>query len=300
MARLAILRLVRKRLEAAGVSRVKASILGPTIFHEVKRYRVTEARALLQPIDMVEVVEVARFRIDGGRLWREYCRWHSGPIDHRDDPRERIYCGNRVAEGQGYCREHRRSERALYEYCMSMSGSKALEACKVLDSKTRLEYALYMLDKGDGKPKVGVTRSFRLLERIAEQPHTVATLLHVFDSAYQARKAEMLLSRDLGIATEKGARKARYTADPGRALARIRYVAEKAAKLLGIRWEESFFRVDPPELMKTAKQLEQLKDTIEVDVKAYWGGFLVVNAENLGILSVKDRRLLHKDGSSLV
>jgi hypothetical protein len=298
----AILRLVRKRLEEYKTSIVRTDFLGPGGGGSVavKRYRVTGTSVLLQRVDMVEVVERSVFVVRTRAAENAFCRWHDGPLDRRDDPGRRIYCNTPVGRGLGYCREHRRSDRALYEYCMSLSGYKALEACRELDSRLKLEYGLYLLDSGHERPKVGVTRLFRLTERVAEQPHSVATLLGVFDSAYQARKAEITVSRELGLASERGAGRLRFGRDVAASIARVRSVALKAAKRLGLYWDESFLRVEPPEALGQAR-MSMPKDAehLEVRVEGYWGGLLLLRDRRGVMLGVRDRALLHRSSALL-
>lgn len=292
-----ILRLVWKRVEQAGERRLSAGLLGSE--YTVREYRVSWARILLQDPGMVEVQEAgenAVFKLLP-EPWTEYCRWHSGPLDRPDNPLQRIYC-NLPAEG--YCREHKRTDRAIYELCLTLRGERGLGACRMLDAKVRTEYVVYMTDFGGKRPKVGVTRRFRLLERLAEQTHITATVLATTDSAYRARKMEMTLS-SRGLAQEAHRRSATVARRPvGESVARLAYWAEQAAKVLGVDWDGPIFRVAPPGEIGDYMIARRTDGIGPFRVKFYWGGFLGVETGEGRKLLLSTRQLQHKDSLVLV
>ncbi len=289
-----ILRLVNKLIEYKGVRIYKS----PTII-EVEEYSVDEYIVALDSllIQMPGASDVYRYR--GREItispppWRRYCKWHSGPLSEKDDPIKRLYC---IIEADGYCRLHRRSERAIYDVCMSTSGYRALEACRYLDRLVKAEYALYMVDYGKPRVKVGVTRTFRLLERIAEQPHIVAVLLGIFDSAYEARKAEMMLSKK-GFIVERR-RKDLPKQDNSKIVAsisRLHTLASIVSKELGLNPSRNLFRVtsviEPRDAIILKR--DQLY-TRTLKPAGYWGGFIFLR-DAFKIYAVQDKELLHMD-----
>jgi hypothetical protein len=288
-----ILRLAYKLVEPAGEARYQASPLAASDVYVVEEYRVVLDSLIIQPM---EYPDVGRYR---GLLrlapwpWWRYCKWHNGPLDRRDEPWRRIYCTVRVDDTHEYCRQHRRSERFLYDICMGLRGEKALEACRRLDQAVKAEYAVYLLVQQGGHVKVGSTRAWRVLERVAEQPHAAATMLAVFDSAYQARRAEMRVSSS-GIASEHRPRAQRRMPPPGAAAAALTRAAEEASKLLGVEWDGRIFRVPPlggapPRALDPGRLGEEpYKPT------GYWGGLLRLEDPSRGLAFwVDERKLLH-------
>jgi hypothetical protein len=287
-----ILRLAHKTVEPAGRARYSVSPLAAGEEWELEEYTVRLDSLIMQPLG---TPDVGRYRgpIQAApQPWRRYCKWHSGPLDSRDEPWRRIYCTAPVEGRYEYCRQHRRSERFLYDLCMGLRGSQALEACRELDSRVRTEYAVYLLVQQGGHVKVGSTRRFRVLERIAEQPHAAATLLAVYDSALGARRAEMAVSR-AGIASEHRprGRRARLPA-PGPAAAALASAAEAAARLLGVEWYGRILRVKPPS-QPPARPLDR-PPTAAVRVAGYWGGMLLAEAGGSTVW-IDERSLLHAD-----
>ncbi|GAB6148741.1 hypothetical protein JCM10135_12830 [Stetteria hydrogenophila] len=297
--RLVIPRLVYRVVERAGSVEVGApqALLGGGGSWRVDVYRVAFGGLIVQEPSGLEVSLYTGPVSAAPGPWREYCRWHSGPLDERDRPWERIYCNVEVRGGLGFCRQHRRSERALYEACTSLRGGEGLEACKLLDRAVRAEYAVYMLDHGGAKPKVGMTRAWRVVDRVAEQPHVVATVLAVYDSAYEARRAEVTVSR-LGIAGEQGPRGRRRWGPPepvAPAAARLESFAGRAARALGVEWEGRLFRVEPPwgrGSWPVHVAPERLSG-VEAAPEGFWGGMLALRAGGR-LVGVDERRLVHR------
>ncbi|MCE4626012.1 MAG: DUF2797 domain-containing protein [Desulfurococcales archaeon] len=292
-----ILRLIYKRVEPAGSQKVQAGLFGDS--YNVKLYSVALKGLILQDPSTIEVIlvrpERGLFRINE-KVWVQYCRWHSGPLDKPDNPVERIYCN---LPADGYCRQHKKSERALYERCVTLHGDKGLGACKLLDRMVRSEYVVYLTDFGGEKPKIGITRRFRYLERLAEQTHITATVLTVTDSAYNARLLEIKASK-MGLAQEMH-RKSSFTSRPtGESAIRLSYWAERVAKALGVNWDGELIRVIPPEGWRSflpVRKPETFKEVFRV--AAFWGGYLyVISNERKAYFPV--RPLQHKDSLELV
>jgi hypothetical protein len=132
-----------------------------------------------------------------GRALRPYCRWHTGPIESPGNPGSMRYCDRPASGSLGYCRAHASSLRALYEICVA---GHLPGACSAVDSALgdRAEYSVYILARDDGHLKAGMTRSFRLLERISEQEHLAAAVVAVTRSLRDAREMEESISGSLG------------------------------------------------------------------------------------------------------
>ena len=289
-----ILRLSHKTVEPAGRRRYQVSPLAAGEEWEVEEYTVDLDSLIIQPPGLPDVGRYNGPLQVAPRPWRRYCKWHNGPLDARDEPWRRIYCTAQVNGRYEFCRQHRRSDRFLYNLCMSLRGTQALEACRELDKRLRAEYAVYLLAQQGGHVKVGTTRLFRVLERIAEQPHAAATVISVYDSALEARRAEIAVSK-AGIASEHRprSRRARLPA-PGPAAALLAAAAEQAAKLLGVDWDRRIMRVKPPATPPLQPMGAPAPGSSFV-VAGYWGGMLLVDA-GAGVQAwVDERELLHSD-----
>ncbi len=250
-------------------------------------------------LEFVTIGDKIVFR-EGGS---ERCRWHSGPIEERDNPMERTYCLNKIYTGLGYCREHMDSWRAVYTRCFSSSGLQSLGACRRLDSfyRDRIRYTLYLLDYGGGL-KVGVTRSFRLYERVGEQPHVVATALAEYKSAFKARDTERTIGSMKGF-TEAPKKRSIYRAiafPPRTAFTRLYRVAEKIRAELGGEGELKLFRVIPtiePHLFlrATVKDVKEIYN-LHLEIIGYWAGYLLASPTTSNeYYLVKANTILHKD-----
>ncbi len=302
-----VFRLVYKDIIALGESEVKSrdllSFFGSRRVYKVKDYRLVfkglivqgsnGTLSLLEPGSTMRLVES-----------QSYCRWHNGPLNSKDNLLERRYCLNPSKSSLGYCLKHLRSDRALYDKCVSGMGSEALNACKIIDEKyPDLEHVVYLTVLPTGKVKVGVTRKFRILERIAEQQHVIATQLVVTRSVVEARKIEMKLSSENGI-SDKGLR----------SLSRTKSISvEQAYNILestinnivrnmdidigNIDIENmDVFRIKPPGILSKAEELKSI-DMVEnkdLVLRDYWGGFLFFEDGNGRIIAIKTTKILHK------
>ncbi|RLG84408.1 MAG: DUF2797 domain-containing protein [Thermoprotei archaeon] len=235
----------------------------------------------------------------------EYCHWHNGYLDKRDNPLERIYCLKKPLSSLGYCREHNDSLRAIYTRCFSGGGIYSLGACKRLDDvfgKT-IMYSLYLLDYGLGV-KVGTTRSWRIYDRIAEQPHVVAARLMESSSAYTIREYEMRIGELHGLSEKPHRRSLRdvLSYPPRYSLKRLLSVIEKIGKILNIPLpdQRTVFRILPSidiAYYNKAKNVE-IKDVegIKLEVMEYWAGYLLVSKCNGNeYYLIKSKNLLHRN-----
>lgn len=284
-----MLRLVRKSVEPAGDARYEYQGVTGSGVYRVREYTVSLVGLLLQDPPSADVY------LYGGAFtlpeegFEAYCRWHNGPLAERDDPEKRLYCPELAP--QGYCRRHKRSLRALYEECMSRSGRRSLEACRTLDEREKLEYTVYLMVAG-GPVKVGVTRSWRLLDRLAEQPHDAATPLAVVEGAYAARRLELEAARR-GLARERPSRRVRAKRlPPGLAAALLEAAAERASRELGVEWSGEILRVKPPDLLPQEVRPERLRGAA-LRPRGYWGGLLVVEHRG-GLAALNTRDLMHR------
>ncbi len=173
-----------------------------TFIEEVLVLRPYEETLVCSNTDNGKTTVIPRgSRVTLSLLDTAYCKWNTAPLDKSVSPTERTYCCNRASSPHGFCVLHKNSERRVYEACFSLNSVQALRYCKELDRLygDALEYSLYLQVTHDFKVKVGVTRAFRLYERIAEQPHIIAIEVGRFTSATSVRKAELTASKKLGF-----------------------------------------------------------------------------------------------------
>jgi len=292
--RKAILRLVHKHVAGPEERTVTLHTLDGGESYVIDEYVVEPDSLIIQYPDSPDAYRLEALRLElAPPPWTPYCRWHSGSLWERDEPWKRIYC---TAPAEGYCRQHRRSERAVYEACVSLPGERGLAACRALDALGRTTYAVYVTDGGGaGKAKVGMTRMFRLLDRLAEQPHRAAAVVYEADSAYEARRAELAISR-AGLASERRARSPRRGHQLPEAAALVASVAEKAARLVGGEWDGRLLRVtsSAERLVSTLRESrpERLVGA-RWSVSGYWGGYLALYSPGRGRAVVNEKRLLH-------
>jgi len=130
--------------------------------------RVSRLGFLVQrpPEPLAAVVWEPRLRVLSASGQR-YCRYHEGFGERVE------YCAEPATARGGYCREHARSWKALYELCSQGVDAACEEAARAAPPE---EFAVYALDFGGGL-KVGLTQLWRLPHRVAEQPHVSAALV---------------------------------------------------------------------------------------------------------------------------
>ncbi len=290
-------RLVHKEVESAGSRIVTVGLFGDTL--KIDLYKANTIGLIVQNPDTIEVFLTSNndvFRVERG-MWPSYCRWHSGPLGVRDNPVKRIYC-NLPAED--YCRQHRKTERAFYDLCVTLRGETGLQYCRLLDKLVKTEYVVYLTDFGGARPKVGITRRFRFLDRITEQAHITATILAVVDSAVKARKFETELSR-IGIAQEMHRKNYYKNRSLGESASLLVRWAERASKALGLKWKEKIYRVEPPRDLPQYLSLRSPQTLGEsFKVKGYWGGFLLVETEGGSRYRIRFRLLQHRRSLSVM
>lgn len=237
------------------------------------------------------------------KSYTEYCHWHNGPLDKKDNPLTREYCIREAITETGYCTKHKDSLRAIYTKCFSTSGLESLRNCWLLDEKlkNKLEYVVYLLAYTPNKFKVGTTRKWRLYERIGEQPHIVATVLYITKSAVKARDIEIKTGKLEGL-TEKPRRKLKEVIQSPipPSLLKLEKMKEKISRIINLREsvENIIFRIEPlTELTyyirakeKTPEQLAG-KPLLIID---YYAGYLLLSEPNTNEqYIVKANSLLH-------
>ena len=292
-----ILRLVVKKTAFIGSREIRSGLLSED--YTIDTYSVKPSYLLLQDPKSIEVSKggLDRFYRVKNSPWIQYCRWHSGPIDRQDNPLERIYCN---IKSDSYCKQHKRTSRALYELCVTLHGDKGLEICKFLDKKVSTEYVVYLTDFGGSKPKVGMTRSFRFVERLAEQAHIVATPLLTTNSAFEARRLEIKISLS-GLAQEIKRKTLRVNRSLGESAAHLTYWARRISEALGLNWEGRLLRVAPPDDLQYYRQIDPRKMAgMPFIVKDFWGGYLLVETKEGRKYAINTRVLQHKDSIELL
>ncbi len=243
------------------------------------------------------------------RGYEEYCRWHNGPLESRDNPFEREYCIREASGELGYCNVHRNSLRAIYTRCFSSSGIESLKYCRILDEKIRgrIEYVVYMLAYTMNKFKVGSTRMWRLYDRIGEQPHVIATILNRSNSAFETRELEIKAGRLEGL-TEHPRRKLSesITAPIPPTLLRLRRVLEKTSRRLGVKLGDiRFFRVEPArgvEYFYRAREA-RIDDILgrPLHLIDYYAGYMLIEEPNTNTrYVVRGNAILHTNSLKLV
>ena len=298
-----IIRLVFKDIVERGVRSLRSrdlfSFMGSHRLYNVREYEVIFKGLIAQEPDgeILLVKPGTAIRLVEGQ---EYCKWHNGPIDRKDNPLERKYCINPSRSSLGYCLKHLRSDRALYDRCVSGMGNEALEACRIIDRKyPDLEHAVYLIVLPTGKVKVGITRRFRIYERIAEQQHLLATQLTVTRSVLEARRIELKISSETK-AVDKGLRGL---------MGRTSITIEQAYNILenminNIRKNFNlvsspgdhveFFRIAPSKHLVQSEELRTPSKTEELFLRDYWGGYLFLEDSSGKIYAIKTTRILHK------
>lgn len=129
--------------------------------------RIAKLGLLVQrpPEQLTEAVWEPTIVIEG--IGAPLCRFHE------DSSGEPLYCPRGAVTRDGYCEEHARSWRALYERCAQ--GDE--RACAEVASTAGEMFAVYALDYGGPRLKVGLTQLRRFAWRVAEQPHAAAALV---------------------------------------------------------------------------------------------------------------------------
>ncbi len=267
---------------------------------EVSIYRSTLAGLLVQEPGSDTLYYVGEGdRVVFRRSYEELCHWHNGPLDKPDDPLKRKYCVKPAYTQLGYCREHSDSLRAHYSRCLSTAGAQGRSSCLLIDKRVKTSYSIYLASYRHGL-KVGVTRTWRLHNRLAEQPHAAATELARTNSIAEARSLEEEIGRMPGFTErphKRGLAEA-LEADIAAEAERIRAAAERIARRLGLRWEGDVFSVRPRgdliPYYRRARIVDPFAAAQAAEIIDYWGGHLLVYMGNEYRL-VKTKPLLHMD-----
>ncbi|WP_153801385.1 hypothetical protein [Hyperthermus butylicus] len=226
----------------------------------------------------VEVVWEPLLKVDsvGGRL----CRFHDGP---RGDPLRQRYCMRLAVTRSGFCSLHRESWQALYEQCAQGVDSACITAARLLRGEM---FRVYVLDYGGPRVKVGLTQSWRLLWRIAEQPHVAAAVVYEAE-LLDAREAEKRLGRHR-LATEGAAARLGHRLSAAVALLERlngrydRAAARLAQSLSALGLEGSFNAYTVlPRSLEWITRIRVVDDIGELQghrlrVLDYWAGMLLV------------------------
>lgn len=241
---------------------------------------------------------------------QSFCKWHTGSLVKRDDPLKRSYCRLQQYTRLGYCREHDFSLRAIYDKCFSSSTIHSYTYCRELDERLKgsIKYSIYVLDYGLGF-KVGSTKKWRLLDRIGEQPHIIATELLELDSAVKTRELERKIGMKEGFTEKPHKRliKDVLSYPPKLSFRKLLSAINKLVRELNLSsYSYRLFRVVPYnndvlDFLK-AKHV-RLKDIIGVklEVYGYWLGYLLLaDRVSNNYFLVHMREILHRDTMGLV
>ena len=165
--------------------------------------------------------------------------------------------------------------------------------CRRLDRELRMPYALYILSYGGNVVKVGLTRRFRVYDRIAEQPHIVATRFMEFTSAYEARSMEQVIGSS-EYASERRLRGGKESLQE--ALSQLLAIVDKLSVKFGVNHEHRFFRVIPKEEVTGFKiriaDLGELNG-LEMELYSYMYGNIVFKADSRYYL-VRSKDIMHR------
>lgn len=282
------------------------SFMGKEVGRELYKYKLVFQGIVVQREGATELSLIPPGdRVVLSKPGRDYCRWHSGSLFAKDNPLDRKYCVKESLGRLGFCSDHAESLRGLYNACFSSEGLESIRKCWVLDNKIgdQLEYAVYLLAySGDGF-KVGSTRSWRLFERIAEQPHVVATLLYVSRSAYETRSVETRAGKIAGL-TERPRRSLYETLSTPlhNTVYRLTNIRDRVRRVLKLNYvgDDIVFRIEPGlSLDYYVKSREvgvsELYDR-ELEVIDYYDGYLLVSdmySNNYYVFKAND--ILHRD-----
>ncbi|MEM1908924.1 MAG: hypothetical protein QXT79_06090 [Thermofilaceae archaeon] len=224
----------------------------------------------------------------GGRL----CRFHE------DVEGEPFYCVKPAVTRDGYCREHAESWKALYERCAQGDD----EACSRVAGSLAEKFAVYALDYGGSKLKIGLTQSWRIAWRIAEQPHVAAALLAT-GSLEEMRCLERELGRRPAATEGAGIRLVERVERAVKALSASRFevLARRLASLLlelGLEGEFQAVTILPRfglEIFAGA-EARSIEDLVGAELRLidYWAGELVLEDRRGERFLIDKLELLHR------
>ncbi len=199
-------------------------------FYEVRGFKLLVQEDPGSP--SVSIVDGEGLRIVS--LGKKMCRYHEGRAGPLTAWR---FCTRPAVTVSGFCMDHRSSTQALYERC----NAGRIDACLVVDTAWRGErYSVYLLDYGSRSLKVGLTRTWRLAYRLAEQPHLAAVELGRFNSLYEARMTERRIGRGRGFTEGVGVERSGRL---GRVLESLERMGARAAEEAAGRLAEALCRL---------------------------------------------------------
>ena len=229
-------------------------------------------------------------------IGKQLCRYHEGS---NAEIEKQWYCNRPAVSPNGFCSEHQRSPLAYYEKCVAGNWG----ACYTVDRLWAGEkYAVYLLAFGNNTFKAGMTRAWRIYTRVAEQPHTVACIVNVYDSVVSARQTERKLGKMVKVSEGMGVKRETRLALSLEKIANRMALEEEARRLASlaarVAEEENaeLFSILPrhPELFANAK-LVGFSDLVgrPLEIIDYWGGYLLVKSNNKYYL-VEKKNILHR------
>lgn len=270
---------IRKEREVKAVLHIKRITRVGLLVQELPNPQV---RTLWEPVLSVETVKIGKI-----------CRYH-------DDYGDARYCHRPAVTEEGYCSVHKGSWKALYELCAQ--GVK--EACDKAAEQADEEFTVYALDFGGRKLKIGLTQSWRVLYRLAEQPHVSAALLFK-GSLLQARDLERELGRRKSATEGAGVGLSERLKSACALLSsnEPHSIASRLAAALAELGLEGFFdaftilpRFFEPELFPKFTSIE-LQELLGRKLKLcdYWAGLLVLRDQDSDELLVLNKNeVFHK------
>ncbi|WP_440059136.1 hypothetical protein ACSU1N_04945 [Thermogladius sp. 4427co] len=269
-------------------------------------YRVGFKGLLVQPVGEGGVLLVERGRkVKIRRGFTKYCIWHSADIREKDDPLTRTYCTRESETVHGFCRTHQNTPRAIYHLCFVTGGDRSLEYCRMLDKLVgEASYISYMVVFGN-RIKVGSTRKWRFIERISEQPHTLAVVLREFTNSSSARGYELKMSRLFNFSEHlKISFRDLKKQDPARDASLLSSYLKKIQPTTIGETRTGFIRIEPddPRLLEAAveSRLEEVVDS-RLEVDGFYAGYILFyDIDNNNYIAVKASQILHTDSIVLV
>ena len=272
-------------VSAAGIAKWLGGASEPvTVNHSVLRVRRVGLLVQKPPDRGVRVYwePVTRLLRVGGRL----CRYHEGPPGV---PEEQVYCIRPATTPSGFCDEHAKSPMALYERCAAGSDEACLRVAAAWPGEV---YAVYVLDYGSERVKVGLTRGWRVLWRAAEQPHIgFAVVKLVEGDLYAARSFEKELGKHRAATEGAGVRTADRLLLAATMLEKVdahKLAARMAEHLVRLGLKGSFNsytvlpKTSPGEFLKARRA--SVMDLLgrRLVVLDYWAGLLLVEDLDTG------------------
>ncbi len=166
------------------------------------------------------------------------------------------------------------------------------------------EYVVYAIDYGGERLKIGLTRKWRFMWRIAEQPHVSAAIIASSNSIVEARSYERRMGRKAGASEGIGLRMSqRLLASTSllKSLSQER-IARRLAEMLhrlGVRGEVEAYTIMPaksPQAYVAHRVLSGPEDLMGLDglvFEDYWAGMLYARREGGEPVLVEKKKIQH-------